>query len=272
MIPAPIADRERDMGAHPLTVSDLTAFSANLAVHLEHLLPVKGFYASRTLCRQGRMGLWRQQSVCDRFLQELLLHPDDADSCAGAARPVKAVFLGNNYSGSSSVAGVHTAGAPVNKKLRREMAKHVPVFLVDEFNSTKTCFHCGEVLKSMPKAREKMCANPECVGPVHRDMNAAWNIQKAVLSLVRTGERPAHLTRPPPEGDAAPPQQVKKKRRRAPAGGSGGAARSRVVRRKPASDVAPCGGHPQVSPAVNLLPPPGFPRWRACLSGCCGAG
>jgi hypothetical protein len=106
----------------------------------------------------------------------------------------------------------NTGGGP--HKRVRDSADRVfgaaRVITVDEFNTSKTCHVCGDVLQGvLDRAKNfkrgapagaverglKHCARRTCSSFLDRDVNAALNMLKALLADLRSRERPRHLGR-----------------------------------------------------------------------------
>jgi hypothetical protein len=81
---------------------------------------------------------------------------------------------------------------------------------IDEFNTTKTCHVCGDVLQGIVDRKKnykggrhaaafdrglKHCARQSCSSYFDRDVNAALNILKVLIAQLRGEERPPHLRR-----------------------------------------------------------------------------
>ena len=84
------------------------------------------------------------------------------------------------------------------------------VITIDEFNTSKTCHVCGDVLQGVVDSTKnflrgapagaadrglKHCARSTCSSFLDRDVNAALNILKALLAQLRGVPRPIHLQR-----------------------------------------------------------------------------
>jgi transposase len=82
--------------------------------------------------------------------------------------------------------------------------------MVDEFRTSKTCHCCGDVLRGVVEREKnfkkgapagavdrgvKHCARSTCSTFLDRDVNAALNMLKVTLTLLRGVERPQHLQR-----------------------------------------------------------------------------
>lgn len=105
--------------------------------------------------------------------------------------PNKVVVLGDNYRGHETRRGT-TSGTNVCQGLRRFVAQHRRVVLVNEHRTSKTCSGCGHELAWKPNApRHQECAS--CHKEVERDMNAAVNMHAIWKQHVVNGERPSWL-------------------------------------------------------------------------------
>ncbi len=104
-------------------------------------------------------------------------------------------------------------GAPtarVRKSAERVFRNHGRGRVVElrEYNTSKTCHCCGDVLQGVVHAKKnfkrgapagavdrglKRCARSSCSSFLDRDVNAALNLLKVLLAQLRGEERPTHL-------------------------------------------------------------------------------
>ena len=184
-------DGETALSNQPPGVT-LTDFVDYLAVYFQHVESHQRWYGSRTQRSARFMRAGRTRSIFAKVIKEVA--PD----------PRTVVVFGGSYSGRGCMRGDTGGPAPI-KALRRAIARERIVVVVDEFRSTITHSLCGNDLVPRPgdpTGREKRCNH--CGVDVARDVDAARSIDSiwdstgpghAADSLVRTGQRPAHLRR-----------------------------------------------------------------------------
>jgi hypothetical protein len=105
-----------------------------------------------------------------------------------------------------------TGGGP-HKRVRDSAERiftRARVTTIEEFNTSKTCHVCGDVLQGVVEREKnfkkgapagavdrglKHCARRTCSSFLDRDVNAALNMLKVLLARLRGEERPLHLRR-----------------------------------------------------------------------------
>ena len=155
-----------------------------LAVYFQHVESHQRWYGSRTQRSARFVRAGRTRAIFARIINSIA--PD----------PSTVVVFGGSYSGRGCMRG-DTGGPTPVKALRRAIARHRVVIVVDEFRTTITHSACGGNLDPQPgdpTGREKYC--PACGVNVPRDVDAACSIDSIWVSLATTGQRPAHLRRP----------------------------------------------------------------------------
>jgi len=164
------------------TMSVTDAFVTNLEAWLTCAKELQTYYGTRTHRAVRLTRASRGRRSMDRVVNTIA--PD----------PKTIVVFGANFYGRPCRFG-DVAGPVVVKGIRRKLAKHRVVVVVDEYNTTKCHLTCGQVMQTaLHDAREKVCGT--CGGvAVDRDRNAAENILAVWRSYVQNRTRPAHLRR-----------------------------------------------------------------------------
>ena len=189
--PRLMEDIEEELSRHPLGVGDHDTHVANLTVWIRHSRTQQAWYGSRN----ARARAFQRSSCARRALQHVVT--------LVAPHPKTVVAFGANYFGRGCRHG-DSAGPACVKAIRRMLAKHRRVVLIDEYNTTKMHYACRKEL--VPHADPKLWHERSCVHCaqdfVHRDTNAALNILRVWTTYVqadvnaKTEARPTYLSRP----------------------------------------------------------------------------
>lgn len=184
MVPQPLVDVETELSKCSLKVRDDDMWLKHARRHLVVAAYVTASYASKSRLQAAKATAMKKRSVCDQFVHEYLHHNN-------REQRLRSVYFGSNYMGGSNLKYTRLAGPPIIKQLVRLMAVHTVVWLVREDYSSSFCARCDERLVRQQHGRNEMC--PRCWELMERDVNGALNIRATVLSLVRTGDRPANM-------------------------------------------------------------------------------
>jgi hypothetical protein len=178
--PQSVRDAEAYLKAHMQGVGQRQdAFLRNLQVWLACTESLRKFYGSRT---------WR----CGRAARGGGLRRALALVVAKVVPDPNVLVAFGNYPGRRCRHG-DTAGPVAVKGLRRALARHRVVVVVDEFRTTLTHHQCGLEMTVCPEDRhEKICPRH---GQVDRDVNAGLNIREVLVEHVKSGSRPSYLCR-----------------------------------------------------------------------------
>jgi len=110
--PAAVGEAERGLAGRSLHVRGLEEWRDNLRATLATRLLIKTFYSSNERCRVAFHHTSKRQQALARTVREVVNREDGGTYAC--------VYLGANYDGGQAKSYC-TAGAPVNKTLRREM-------------------------------------------------------------------------------------------------------------------------------------------------------
>ena len=178
--PQSVRDAEAYLKAHMQGVGQRQdAFLRNLQMWLSCTESLRKFYGSRT---------WR----CGRAARGGGLRRALALVVAKVVPDPNVLVAFGNYPGRRCRHG-DTAGPVAVKGLRRALARHRVVVVVDEFRTTLTHHQCGLEMTVCPEDRhEKICPRH---GQVDRDVNAGLNIREVLVEHVKSGSRPSYLCR-----------------------------------------------------------------------------
>ena len=179
--PRAVVDGETALSNTPPGVT-LTDFVDHLAVYFQHEESQRRWYGSRTQRSARFVRAGRTRAIFASIINRIAPDP-------------RTVIVFGSYSGRGCMRGDTRGPSPI-KALRRAMARHRILIVVDEYKTTITHSACGEYLiqrANDPTGREKYC--PICQVDVPRDVDAGCSIKSIFDSVVATGQRPAHLRR-----------------------------------------------------------------------------
>jgi len=92
--------------------------------------------------------------------------------------------------------GHGSRGPTPRKKTIDAIARWVPVKLVNEWRTSKTCHVCFSIMRSTSTYRERVCSNALTPHRSDRDDNASMNMGMIIGFELIFGHRPLHLTWP----------------------------------------------------------------------------
>jgi len=145
-------------------------------------------YRSKTRLLRLEYRRWIQrQQFCDRFVQKAY------DVATDKGKRKAALIFGNgaDRGGFMKVKGGGVKGPVL--KLKRLLAKKLPVICADAFRTTKLCLHCGQELKHPPRKRPQKgeiygvsyCTETDHHRMVNRDVDAAQKIGYRFLAQLK---------------------------------------------------------------------------------------
>ena len=181
--PRAVVDGETALSNTPPGVT-LTDFVDHLAVYFQHEESQRRWYGSRTQRSARFVRAGRTRAIFASIINRIAPDP-------------RTVIVFGSYSGRGCMRGDTRGPSPI-KALRRAMARHRILIVVDEYKTTITHSACGDSeyliqRANDPTGREKYC--PICQVDVPRDVDAGCSIKSIFDSVVATGQRPAHLRR-----------------------------------------------------------------------------
>lgn len=185
----------------------VVAHMASIAVFFATVAVITQFYGSRTWRSMRYVAYARRQSILDRVVEHLAPNPRTilafganfyGRRCETGNPPTFVVFgrlwqCRVSQSDCWFVAG--EKGRVPSRAIRRKLALHRRVVLVNEYNtSKKSCCHGADTVDA--GYRLKRCSHPGCDQVWDRDVNGARNIRRCWEQHCTNGMRPAGLDWP----------------------------------------------------------------------------
>ena len=201
-----------------LKVSSFQASIEALTVHLHYVESLAALNGSRRKREARLTRMIAQQHALDGVVR--MVAPD----------PRTVLLFGSGFFGRNARKGDSPKRPMVVRALRRHLARHRQVVLINEYLTSQVCWRCSHdckagsphpttvspsgylVLQKCHARMEKededdhrdLCCHNSVHNPVHRitgsrinrDLNAACNIMSIFHSLVTQGARPPCLTKP----------------------------------------------------------------------------
>jgi hypothetical protein len=161
--------------------------SSSYNLRLRHYLLYKGAIVSYYRPKRWRRMRWKTRIKRQKAYDSI------CKTIAGGENPERVVVV---YGGASFNPCSRGHPPTPNKHLYKEIKKRFRSRLINEYNTSKLCSKCDNILVQSDIWSIKSCNNPNCWTRWNRDVNAARNIRRVFLHMnANGGERPEAFRR-----------------------------------------------------------------------------